>query len=241
MALRRIIYALVFYTGSSVYVLLGALMAFINKELLARIAENWSWFQHRCMANIGGVTVRIEGTLPREPFLYAIKHESYFETIDMPRLFNRPAVIAKGELLKIPFWGVVASRYGLIGIDRAGGAKELRALMKTARAMSAAGRPIVIFPEGTRAIPGEAAPLRSGFAGLYKLLNIPVVPIAVDSLSHVDRNGLPVRKGAITYLIGETIPPGLPREEAEARVHAAINALARPSAAPDAAAEAARA
>lgn len=230
MTLRRILYAIIFYGGSTIYVLLGTIMAFVNTELLARIAENWSWFQNNCMAHISGVTVRIDGELPREPFLYAIKHESYFETIDMPRLFDRPAVIAKGELLKIPLWGVVASTYGLIGIDRAGGAKELRALMKTGRAMSAAGRPIVIFPEGTRALPGEAPPLRSGFAGLYKLLNIPVVPIAVNSREHVDRNGLPVRKGVITYLIGETIPPGLPREEAEARVHTAINALNLPCA-----------
>lgn len=230
MPLRRILYALIFYGGSVVYVSLGTIMAFINRELLARIAENWSWYQNRCMAVIGGVTVRIVGDLPREPFLFAIKHQSYFETIDIPRLFDRPGVIAKGELLKIPLWGGVASRYGLIGIDRAGGAKELRTLMKVGRAMAAAGRPIIILPEGTRAPPGEAPPLRSGFAGLYKLLNIPVVPIAVNSADHVDRNGLPVRKGVITYLIGETIPPGLPREEAEARVHAAINALNLPGA-----------
>ena len=225
MVLRRILYAVAFYGGSIVYVLLGTIMAFVNRELLARIAENWSWYQHRCMAAIGGVRVKIVGDLPREPFLFAIKHESYFETMDMPRLFDRPAVIAKAELLKIPLWGVVAARFGVIGIDRAGGAKELRALMKSGRAMAAAGRPIVIFPEGTRVAPGEAPPLRSGFAGLYKLLNIAVVPIALDSSAFVDRNGMPIRRGAITYLIGETIPPGLPREEAEARVHAAINAL----------------
>lgn len=225
MTLRRILYAIVFYSGSTVYVGLGTIMAFLNKELLARIAENWSWFQHHCMSVIGGVKVRIEGDLPRGAVMYAIKHESYFETMDMPRLFDRPAVLAKAELLKIPLWGLVATRYGLIGIDRAGGAKELRALMKAARAVSAAGRPIVIFPEGTRVPAGEMPELRSGFAGLYKMLNIPVVPIAVDSLTFVDRNGMPKRKGVITYLVGETIPPGLPREEAEARVHAAINAM----------------
>ena len=56
------------------------------------------------------------------------------------------------------------------------------------------------------------------------------MPIAADSSVRVDRNGLPTRKGAIVYKVGETIPPGLPREEAEARVHAAINALNLPGA-----------
>lgn len=228
MTFRRILYALVFYGGSVIYVLFGTLMAFANRELLARITENWSRFQYRCMAAIGGVHVHIEGDLPRGPYLYAIKHESYFETIDMPRLFNRPAVIAKAELLRIPLWGVVAHRYGVIGIDRAGGAKELRILLRRAREMIDAGRPIVIFPEGTRVPPGEAPPLRSGFAGLYKLLSLPVVPIAAGSSVRVDRNGLPIRKGSIVYKVGETIPPGLPRGEAEARVHAAINALNLP-------------
>ena len=228
MTLRRILYAAAFYGGSVVYVLAAAIMAFISKELLARITENWSWYQHRCMASIGGIDVRIEGDLPRGTVLFAIKHESYFETIDMPRLFDRPAVIAKAELLRIPLWGFVAARYGVIGIDRAGGAKELRALMKVGREMAAAGRPIIIFPEGTRVTPGEAPPLRSGFAGLYKLLGVPVVPIALDSRRFVDRNGMPVRAGTVTYRIGETIPPGLPRGDAEARVHAAINALNDP-------------
>ena len=46
MTLRRILYAIIFYGGSTIYVLLGTMMAFVNKELLARIAENWSWFQN---------------------------------------------------------------------------------------------------------------------------------------------------------------------------------------------------
>jgi 1-acyl-sn-glycerol-3-phosphate acyltransferase len=65
--------------------------------------------------------------------------------------------------------------------------------------------------------------LQAGFAGLYKLLRLPVVPIAVDSgrlYHHAVK-----RPGRITYKVGETIPAGLPREEVEARVHRAINAL----------------
>jgi len=83
---------------------------------------------------------------------------------------------------------------------------------------------VAIFPEGTRVPPGERPELRSGFAGLYRALNLPVVPIAVDS-GQLWGRGLLKRPGLVTFKVGETIPPGLKRDEIEARVHAAINAL----------------
>jgi 1-acyl-sn-glycerol-3-phosphate acyltransferase len=83
---------------------------------------------------------------------------------------------------------------------------------------------VLIYPEGTRVRPGEAPPLRPGFAGLYRALGLPVVPVAVDS-GRLWPKGLLKRSGTIHFLIGETIPPGLKRDEIETRVHAAINAL----------------
>ena len=55
------------------------------------------------------------------------------------------------------------------------------------------------------------------------MLALPVVPVAVDSGPLYHRWWK--RPGTVTFLIGETIPPGLPREEIEARVQDAINAL----------------
>jgi 1-acyl-sn-glycerol-3-phosphate acyltransferase len=83
---------------------------------------------------------------------------------------------------------------------------------------------VIIFPEGTRVAPGETPPLRAGFAGLYRALGLPVVPVAVDS-GRLWGRGVVKRSGTVTFKVGETIPPGLQRDEAERRVHAAINAL----------------
>jgi 1-acyl-sn-glycerol-3-phosphate acyltransferase len=83
---------------------------------------------------------------------------------------------------------------------------------------------VLIYPEGTRVRPGETPPLRSGFAALSRALGLPVVPVAVDSGRLWGRRFVH-RSGTITFKVGETIPPGLPRREIEARVHAAINAL----------------
>jgi 1-acyl-sn-glycerol-3-phosphate acyltransferase len=132
-------------------------------------------------------------------------------------------VFAKQELFRIPGWGHSALVYGLVPVARDEGAKALRAMIASAKERAAAGRPLVIFPEGTRVPHGERPPLQAGFAGLYKLLGLPVVPIAVDSGATYHR--LIKRRGRITYKVGETIPVGLPRSEVEARVHAAMNAL----------------
>jgi len=112
-------------------------------------------------------------------------------------------------------------------VARDEGARALRQMIASARERLAQGRPLVIFPEGTRVPHGSCPPLQAGFAGLYKLLGLQVVPIAVDSGPVYHR--LWKRSGRITYRIGEPIPPGLPREEIEARVHSAINALNVPA------------
>ena len=127
--------------------------------------------------------------------------------------------------MRIPFWGAAAVAHGVIPVARETGATALRRMLKAGRQAVAANRPIIIFPEGTRVPHGERAPLRPGIAGLYKLLNLPVVPIAVDSGRVWKRHGFIKRSGVVTFKVGETIPAGLAREEIEARIHAGINAL----------------
>ncbi len=133
--------------------------------------------------------------------------------------------MVKRELTSIPLWGRVAMLYGAVPVDREGSAKALRAMMAAAKAAVAAGRPILIFPEGTRVAPGDAPPLRAGFAGLYRMTGLPVVAIALDSGRLWPRGGFVKRPGVVTFRFSDPIPPGLPREEVEARVHGAINVL----------------
>ena len=121
-------------------------------------------------------------------------------------------------------WGPVARLYGVIGVDRDAGARALRDMMARGKAAAAEGRPVIIFPEGTRVPFGEAPPLRPGFAGLYRALGLPVVPVAHDS-GNVWPRGFVKHPGTIRFKVGEIIPPGLKRAEVEARLHAAINAL----------------
>lgn len=196
-----------------------------SKPLMRWAVRGWSRYQYFCVRTILGIDVRVEGALLDRPVLYAIKHESMFETIDMPRLFEKPSVVAKKQLFDIPFWGKAALAYGMIPVDRDGGAAALRQMLALSRSLIADGRPIIIFPEGTRVVRGQRPPIQSGFAGLYKMLGLPVVPVAVDSGKVMPRESWIKHKGTITYKVGEEIPAGLSRAEVEERVHASINAL----------------
>ena len=222
--LRNLGYYIVFYAGSVLVTLAAFLTSRLDPRIFRACVHAWSGLQRWSVEHLLGSQVIVEGSGPlAEPALYAIKHESFFEAIDAPTLFRLPVVFTKAELFRIPGWGPAARAYGLVPVDRDAGAKALLTMLREAKAAAAAGRPLVIFPEGTRVPHGERRALQAGFAGLYKALGLPVVPVAVDSGPSYKPALKPRRP--ITYRFGEPIPPGLPRVEAEARVLEAINAL----------------
>ncbi|MBV7265131.1 lysophospholipid acyltransferase family protein [Erythrobacter ani] len=221
--LRSLLFYPLFYGFSAILVVASVLAIPFGRERLKGVVALWGVWHRWCVCSLLGITIRQEGEIPDEPVLIAVKHESFFEAIDMPRLFSFPTVFAKRELFMIPGWGYSAKVYGLVPVARDGGARSLRQMIANARQRVSEGRPLVIFPEGTRVPHGEKPPLQSGFAGIYKLLGLPVVPIAVNSGPLYHR--FDKRPGTITYRVGETIPSGLSRGEIEERVHTAINAL----------------
>ena len=220
--LRNLAFYVTFYLGSPFYVLAALAAALFGRSALRKVVARWSRF-HRVCLRLAGIRVVEEGQVHHGAVLYAIKHESFFEAIDAPGLFANPAPFAKQELSWIPGWGLAASWYGMVWVARDQGATALRAMIREAKSRIGEGRPLVIFPEGTRTPHGVRGPLQSGFTGLYKMLGLPVVPVAVNSGPLYHRKFK--HPGTITYRFGEPIPPGLPRDEIEARVTEAINAL----------------
>ena len=223
--LRSALFNLIFFAGTVIAVLVAIPAALIGQKALWPVVRGWGRWHRLCARYLLGIRTRVEGRLPEAPALVAAKHQSMFETVEVVVLLDRPAVVLKRELADLPLWGWAARRYGVIPVDREGGAAALRRMLKAAAEAVEQGRPIVIFPEGTRVAPGEQPPLQPGFAGLYRALGLPVVPVALDSGRLWPRRSFVKRPGVVTMRFGEPIPPGLQRKEIEARVHAAINAL----------------
>ncbi|MBA3576072.1 MAG: 1-acyl-sn-glycerol-3-phosphate acyltransferase [Sphingomonas sp.] len=221
---RSILYAGAFYLATFLFVLAGIAATLFGMKATRSLVQSWTRFSYALARGIIGVRTEVQSAIPTGAVLIAVKHQSMYETLEMVRLADTPVIVLKRELSQIPLFGWLTRRYGVIPVDRSAGPKALRAMMASGREAAAEGRAIIIYPEGTRVRPGETPPLQPGFAGLYRALGLPVVPVAVDS-GRLWPRGLLKTPGTIHFRIGETIPPGLKRDEIERRVHSAINAF----------------
>lgn len=221
---RSLLYFLIFYPGTVFYCVATLIAAQSGSGPVRRVIRGWASFHHFLVTRLLGIRFEMDGIIPDGPVLVAVKHQAMVETIEVLLLINTPVVVMKQEYVNTPLLGPTMKSFGVIGVDREAGASALREMMQRGKQAIADGRPVVIFPEGTRVPVGETPPLRPGFAGLYRALGLPVVPLAHDS-GKVWPKGFVKHPGVIRLKVGETIPAGLKRGEIEERVHRAINAL----------------
>lgn len=221
---RSLLFALIFYPLTALFCIAGILARLAGRPATLAVVRGWMDSFRWLTRNLLGIETRVEGGVPGGPHLVAVKHQSMFETLEVARLTGLPIVVYKEELSRIPLFGEVTRAYGVIAVERDAGATALRALVAEGRKALAENRSVIIYPEGTRVPVGETPPLQSGFAGLYRALGMPVLPVAIDS-GRLWTRGWLKKSGTITIRFGEVIPAGLKRDEIEARVHAAINAL----------------
>jgi 1-acyl-sn-glycerol-3-phosphate acyltransferase len=225
--LRSLLYAAIFYPFTLLWVIGGLIASLFGRRPTFAVVLSWTWVHHWLVRNVLGIEIRVEGRIPPGPHLIAVKHQSMLETLEMVRLAHLPVIVIKKELADMPLFGWMTRRYGVIPVERQAGAKALRALVEDGKIATATGRPVIIYPEGTRVRVGDTPELRSGFTALYRALALPVVPVAVDSGTLWGR-GFVHKAGTVTVRVGDTVPAGLKRDEIETRIHAAINQLELP-------------
>ena len=194
---RSVLFTLLFYAGSIPIVGFGALLGLVWQPAIRGTGRAWSGWSWWLTEHVLGIRIVVRGAVPNRPVIVAAKHQSAFETLAVLKLFDFPAVVLKAELMRIPVWGRIARRHGVIPVDRDASTSAMRSMLRSAEAAMRAGRPVFIFPEGSRMAVGETPPLKPGVAGLYKMLKLPVVP-----------GKLPFSTGASGSLIStSTMPP----------------------------------
>ena len=196
--------------------------------ITVRLARVWGRLVLFGLKWTAGLDVEVRGHLPDARVIVAAKHFTTWETVALMALLPDPAIVLKRSLFWIPFYGWYGRKMQMITIDRSAGGSAIRRMHEAASRALSQGRPIVIFPEGTRKKPGDQPDYKPGVAGLYRLLGVPCVPVAHNSGLFWTGSFLR-RPGTIVLEYLEPIPPGLNRREfmalLERRTEEATNRL----------------
>jgi 1-acyl-sn-glycerol-3-phosphate acyltransferase len=211
--IRSFLFNILFYIGSILGLIALSPLLLVSAHFSRAIPRVWSSCVSYVLRLTVGTKYKVTGTIPTTPVLFAVKHQSAWETIALNHILNRPVYVLKKELLWIPFFGFYLQKAGMIALDRGGGLNTLKNLLRQAKLRAQQGRSIIIFPEGTRALPGTHNPYKRGVYTLYKNLNIPVVPVALNSGVYWPKRTFVKHPGTIHVKFLAPIAPGLKEDE----------------------------
>lgn len=207
--LRSFIFNLFFFVNTGFVLTVGSLCLFLPKFCVLKVTRYWSVSSLVMLKYIVGLDYHVRGLEKLSfPCIIASKHQSAWDTIVFHSLVNDPAYVLKKELNRLTFGGFV-NRLQMIVIDREGGGKALVLMLKQAQKAVEAHRPIVIFPEGTRSMPGQLSEYHKGVGMLYKNLKIPVYPVALNSGYFWGRRAFEKKPGTIELEFLDPIEPNL--------------------------------
>ena len=211
--IKNFIFNISFYSGTTIFAFFSIILLLFPRKYILYSLKLWSNYLSILLLIIFRINYRIEGQFPKSQVIYAIQHQSVWETIILAdQLPGIQAIIMKKELINIPIIGWLFRHSGAVPLDRGKKVKSMRSLLKESEKAINRGDNLIIYPQGTRIKPGEKGKFLPGVYAIYNHLNLPVVPIALNSGKFwfdKEING----PGCINVLILKTINPGLSRVE----------------------------
>lgn len=220
--LRTTLFTVSFYLLTTVFALLYLPLLLLPRSKFAPFVRFWIRTILFCAKIFLGIRHHVKGLryMPDYPVIFACKHQSLWETLFINLIVHDIAFIAKKELIAIPLFGLYMKKMGHIVVDRSDGARAIKKLHLDSQQVFAAGRSILIFPEGTRVSPSnpelDTAPngkhYKSGIAFLYAKINCPIVPIALNSGLFWPKGQFTKNAGVITLEFLPVIEAGLSRQ-----------------------------
>lgn len=224
LSLRRLLFAVWLYLSMPVCAI-GLSPALLMPHRAAMgVIKIWAHLVLFGLRWIMGVTVQVRGLehRPTGAALVAPKHQSMLDVIVPFTILDDPCFVLKKELMILPFFGWFAWKTQMIPVDRSAHAKALKDMVRHARARLADGRQIIIFPEGTRRLPGDEPDYKPGVAAIYRDLDGPCWPVATNSGEHWPAKGIGYVPGKVVFEFLEPLPAGLKRAEFMSRLEQAV-------------------
>lgn len=213
--IRSLIFNIYFPIWTALVSVLLSPLLFTNARISAIAGRIWAEGVVIGLHLICGLKFEIRGkeNLPPEPFILASKHQSAWDTAIFLKLLDAPAYILKKELLSIPFFGQFLKTMQMVPIDRSGGTKALKQMQNDVKDRIANKRSVIIFPEGTRTAPGIRIKHQPGIAFLYKDVDAPIIPVALNSGYFWGKGTFPKKPGTIIIEYMPAVDKGLDRKK----------------------------
>jgi 1-acyl-sn-glycerol-3-phosphate acyltransferase len=205
--LRSLLYTLLLFATVPIHATVVLLVAPFGHRACYRVAVNWAEINLWLLDKICGLRFEVSGTenIPNVPCVLYWKHESVFETMAGAVIFPPQTWVVKHELMWVPFFGWGLALLRPIAINRRAGRTAVKQVMSQGQQRLRDGLFVVIYPEGTRVLPGEERRFGISGAALAKLAGRPILPVSHNAGDFWPRRSLLKRPGTIRISIGEPI------------------------------------
>ncbi len=228
-AVRSALFNLAFYLNLVLFLILGSPLFLCPRRWAIAGLKLWAKVSLWLLKVLAGTKMEVRGLqhIPKGAVLIAGKHQSFWETFAILPLLDDPCMVLKKELTLIPMFGWFTLKFRMIAVERSAGSAALRSLVKRGKQEVAAGRQIVIMPEGTRKGPDDPPDYKPGAAALYSQLNVPCVPFGLNAGVFWPRRKFSRFPGTIVIEFLPILPAGLPRPAFQLRLQDAIETSTR--------------
>jgi len=219
---RGLMFLAVIYGGMAVVGLAYLPWAIRGRDGAFAASQAWCRLVRGAAHLILGLKTEVRGSPPRGQVLVVGKHQSFLDIILIFGALPRGRFIMKNELVRAPVLGWYALRMGCIPVDRGKRGQAVRKMLAEVALGRLEPGQMIVYPQGTRVVPGVKAPYKTGTAALYQELGQPCVPVACNVGLFWPKGALALRPGRAVVEFLDPIPAGLASEDFMARLETAI-------------------
>jgi len=189
----------------SVFMLFSFLLPLHYRHAQIRVFLRFYFFVMKLVCRIDYHVEGLEHLSAIKAGVVLSKHQSTWETFFLPLIFHDPAVIAKRELLWIPFFGWGLASSDPIIINRSARGSAMQQIIIKGKKCLEAGRWVLVFPEGTRVPSGQVGHYKLGGARLAVETGFPIIPVAHNAGRFWPKRKFIKRPGTVQVVIGPMI------------------------------------